>query len=167
MRVVLEGRGIRRGNCRLWRPPGYSARSITFPVPHQWPTKGCEVQSKTACCSETSTSSRTHSLQEDLRHLEDWAKKWGMRFNAQKCYILSSRSKSTHMYSLNGFFLKQLQEHRCVPRSDHLRLPKMGKAHCIYNISWKAAAAMGFLPQNPWNCPKECRRLAYIALVRS
>ena len=46
------------------------------------------------------------TLQEDLRHLEDLAKKWGMRFNAQKCYILSSRSKSTHMYSVNGVFLK-------------------------------------------------------------
>ena len=51
------------------------------------------------------------TLQEDLRYLEDWAKKWGMRFNAQKCYILSSRSKSTHMYSLNGVFLKQMQQH--------------------------------------------------------
>ena len=37
----------------------------------------------------------------------------------------------------------------------------MGKAHCI--ISRKAGATVGFLR----NCPKECRRLAYIALVRS
>ena len=104
------------------------------------------------------------TLQEDLRHLEDWAKKWGMRFNAQKRYILSSRSKSTHMYSLNGVFLKQVQQHPYlgVIISDDL---KWGK-HIVY-ISRKAGAAVGFLRRNLRNCPKECRRLAYIALVRS
>ena len=94
-----------------------------------------------------------------------------MRFNAQKCYILSSRSKSTHMYSLNGVFLKQVQQHPYlgvihpylgVIVSDDL---KWGK-HIAY-ISWKAGATVGFLRQNLRNCPKECRRLAYIALVRS
>ena len=29
-------------------------------------------------------------LQKDLDSLQDWAEKWGMRFNAQKCYILST-----------------------------------------------------------------------------
>ena len=28
-------------------------------------------------------------LQKDLDPLQDWAENWGMRFNAQKCYILS------------------------------------------------------------------------------
>ena len=104
------------------------------------------------------------TLQEDLRHLEDWAKKWGMCFSAQKCYILLSRSKSTHMYSLNGVFLKQVQQHPYlgVIISDDL---KWGK-HNAY-ISRKAGATVGFLRWNLRNCPKECRRLAYIALVRS
>ena len=84
--------------------------------------------------------------------------------NAQKCYILSSRSKSTHMYSLNGVFLKQVQQHPYagVIISDDL---KWGK-HIAY-ISWKAGATVGFLRRNLRNCPKECRRLAYIVLVRS
>ena len=79
------------------------------------------------------------TLQEDLRHLEDWAKKWGMRFNAQKCYILSSRSKSTHMYSLNGVFLKQVQQHPYVGViiSDDLKWVK----HIVY-ISRKAGATV-------------------------
>ncbi|KAL8588919.1 hypothetical protein ACOMHN_012957 [Nucella lapillus] len=104
------------------------------------------------------------ALQEDLGHLEDWAKRWGMRFNAQKCYILSSRSKSTHMYSLNGVFLKQVQQNPYlgVLISDDL---KWGKH--IANISRKAGSTVGFLRRNLRNCPKECRRLAYIALVRS
>ena len=41
----------------------------------------------------------------------------------------------------------------------------MGK-HIAY-ISRKAGATVGFLRQNLRNCPKEYRRLAYIALVRS
>ena len=104
------------------------------------------------------------TLQEDLRHLEDWAKKWGMRFNAQKCYILSSRSKSTHTYNLNGVFLKQVQQHPYlgVMISDDL---KRGK-HIAY-ISRKAGATVGFLRRNLRNCPKQYRRLGYIALVRS
>ena len=104
------------------------------------------------------------TLQKDLRHLEDWAKKWGMRFSAQKCSILSSRSKLTHMYSLNRVFLKQVQQHPYlgVIISDDL---KWGK-HIAY-ISRKAGATVGFLRWNLRNCPKECRRLAYISLVRS
>ena len=87
-----------------------------------------------------------------------------MRFNVQKCYILSSRSKSTHMYSLYGVFLKQVQQHPYlgVIISDDL---KWGK-HIAY-ISRKAGATVGFLHRNLRNCPKECIRLAYIALVRS
>ena len=87
-----------------------------------------------------------------------------MRFNAQKCYILSSRSKSIHMYSHNGVFLKQVPQHPYlgVIISDDL---KSGKH--IAHISWKAGATVGFLCRNLWNCPKECRRMAYIALVRS
>jgi hypothetical protein len=27
--------------------------------------------------------------QADLKHLEEWANKWGMRFNTKKCYVLS------------------------------------------------------------------------------
>ena len=30
-------------------------------------------------------------LQNDLEALQNWAEEWGMRFNAQKCYILSVR----------------------------------------------------------------------------
>ena len=50
-----------------------------------------------------------------------------------------------------------------VPRSDRLGWLEMGKAH----ISRKAGATVGFLHRNLRNCPKECRRLAYIALVWS
>ena len=119
-------------------------------MPHQLPTGGHEVQSKTLCSDcllyrNINTPQDHITLQEDLRHLEDWAKKRGMRFNVQKCYILSSRSKSTHMYSLSGVFLTQVQQHPYlgVIISDDL---KWGK-HIMY-ISRKAGATVGFLRRN-------------------
>ena len=160
------GRGIRRGNCRLWRPPRYSARSFTFPVPHQWPIGGRKVQSKTLrrwlpVVPEHQYTPRPHHPAGRHETPGGLGQEMG---DAQKCYILSSRSKSTHMYSLNGVFLKQVQQHPYlgVIISDDL---KWGK-HIAY-ISRKAGATVGFLHRNLRNCPKECRRLAYIALVRS
>ena len=68
------------------------------------------------------------------------------------------------MYSLKGVFLKQVQQHLYlgVIISDDL---KWGK-HIAF-IFRKAGATVGFLRRNLRNCPKECRWLAYIALVRS
>jgi hypothetical protein len=40
------------------------------------------------------------TLQADLTHLEGWANKWGMRFYAKKCYVLSINNKSLAPYSM-------------------------------------------------------------------
>ena len=45
-------------------------------------------------------------IQNDLKELEKWAAKWGMRFNAKKCYIFSIRQKSSHFYQLDGEICK-------------------------------------------------------------
>ena len=49
----------------------------------------------------TITSQQDHiDLQKDLTELENWANKWGIRFNAKKCYVMSINCKSTHFYTL-------------------------------------------------------------------
>ena len=59
----------------------------------------------------TITSQQDHiALQNDLSELERWAEKWGMRFNAKKCYVMSVNCKSTHFYSLCDHILKQVEE---------------------------------------------------------
>ena len=52
-------------------------------------------------------------LQQDLRSLEQWGFKSGMRFNASKCeFIRISRGRTAHtqMYSLGGIILKQVSQ---------------------------------------------------------
>ena len=63
-------------------------------------------------------------LQQDLQQLEIWAKQWGMKFNAKKCYILSLRSKTSHFYSLEDHILKQ------VPSNPYLGV------HISENLTW-------------------------------
>ena len=50
-------------------------------------------------------------LQKDLDSLQDWAENWGMRFNAQKWYILSTataRKQNPYFDQLNGEILQSL-----------------------------------------------------------
>ena len=50
-------------------------------------------------------------LQKDLDSLQDWDENWGMRFNAQKCYILSTataRKQTIYFYQLNGEILQSV-----------------------------------------------------------
>ena len=47
-------------------------------------------------------------LQKDLTELEIWASRWGMRFNAKKCYVMSIRNTSSHLYQLDNTILQQV-----------------------------------------------------------
>jgi hypothetical protein len=44
-------------------------------------------------CRNIRTQQNHTILQEDLQKLEVWAKDWGMRFSAKKCYILSIKKQ--------------------------------------------------------------------------
>jgi hypothetical protein len=49
------------------------------------------------------------TLQEDLKSLGLWTDKWGMKFNAKKCYIMSMRQKSSYFYQLDQHILEQVK----------------------------------------------------------
>lgn len=87
-----------------------------------------------------------------------------MRFNAKKCYILSVRQKSSRFYQLNNEILQEVSSNPYlgITISDDLQW----KTH-ITNIVKKANSTLGFLRRNLKYCPVECKRLAYIALIRS
>jgi hypothetical protein len=104
------------------------------------------------------------TLQEDLRRLEAWAKEWGMRFNAKKCYILPTKTTSTYFYELNNEILKSVDSNPYL--GVHLSADLKWSTH-ITKVSKKAGSLLGFLRRNLGNCPPECRRMAYISLIRS
>ena len=103
-------------------------------------------------------------LQEDLHRLEIWAKNWGMKFNAQKCYVLPIKATSSYFYTLCGEVLKHVNHN---PYLGILISQDLKWSVHITNICKRAGSVLGFLRRNLGNCPQECRRLAYIALVRS
>ena len=103
-------------------------------------------------------------LQNDLCELEKWASTWGMRFNAKKCYIMSVRNMMSHFYQLDNTILQQVSSNPYLGLTISEDLT--WKTH-INNISKKANSTLGFIRRNLKNCPFECRKLAYISLVRS
>jgi hypothetical protein len=110
-------------------------------------------------------SAKDHQLlQEDLKSLQAWANDLGMRFNAKICYILSIKNKSQHFCSLNGHILQQVQNNPYLGLqiSEDLKWT----IH-IANVAKKANPTLGFLRRNLKYCPQECKKTAYISLVRS
>ena len=103
-------------------------------------------------------------LQNDLCELEKWASTWGMRFNAKKCYIMSVKNTMSHFYQLDNTILQQVSSNPYLGLTISEDLT--WKTH-INNISKKANSTLGFIRRNLKNCPFECRKLAYISLVRS
>ena len=103
-------------------------------------------------------------LQQELTHLETWATNWGMRFNAKKCYLLSIKQRLSYFYSLNGHILQS------VPQNPYLGLNisnDLKWSTHINSICSKASSTLGFLRRNLRHCSTDCRKNAYISLVRS
>ena len=103
-------------------------------------------------------------LQNDLNELELWAERWGMRFNAKKCYIMSIKQQSSCFYQLSGHVLNQVSQNPYLGAiiSEDLKW----EAH-INKITGKASSMVGFLRRNLKMCPIDSKKLAYVTLIRS
>ena len=87
-----------------------------------------------------------------------------MRFNAKKCYIMSINNRSTHFYSVNNHILKQVEENPYLGLTLTENLKWLSH---ITKITKKANSTIGFLSRNLKSCQQDCRKSAYISLVRS
>ena len=90
-----------------------------------------------------------------------------MRFNAQKCYILSTataRKQTPYFYQLNGEILQS------VPNTPYLGVTLSTdlkfNIHFNKNIA-KSYQCLAFVRRNLKYCPEKLRRLSYISLIRS
>ena len=102
-------------------------------------------------------SQRDHiALQNDLLEIEKWATKWGMRFNAKKCYTMSVNCKSVHFYTLCNHILKQVDEN---PYLGLTLTENLKWTSHITKITKKANSTLGFLRRNLRNFPMDCRKM--------
>ena len=121
------------------------------------------------CLVYRSISSTEDQLkfQEDLHSLATWGLQWGMRFNTDKCHILtvsSSAQPLSKLYEIDGSFLQHNDTatylgiiiHRTLEFADH-----------ITEAVSKANKKLGFLKRNLKGCPPELKKTAYISLIRS
>jgi len=107
------------------------------------------------------------ALQRDLARLEQWAESWGMVFNASKFHIMHvSRSSSSHQYpyQFRGVVLSSVtsEKYLGVYLNHDLKW-----SHHIDQVAAKAARKLGFVRRNLKGSPVDCKKLAYISLVRS
>ena len=104
------------------------------------------------------------TLQKDLDNLQTWATDWGMRFNAKKCYIMSIRNKTHKFYTLDGHILEEVKDNPYLGLQISSDLK--WTTH-INKITKKAQSTLGFLRRNLLHCTEDCRKTAYISMVRS
>jgi hypothetical protein len=105
-------------------------------------------------------------LQNDLLSLEQWANRWGMKFNAKKCNILRvSRSKpSTCFYQLCDHILEEVDSCKYLGLSISNDLKWEEHVDTVCN---KGNRTLGFLRRNLRYAPRKLKEQAYIAMVRS
>ncbi len=102
-------------------------------------------------------------LQDDLHQLETWATDWGMKFNPKKCYILSIQKSTHYLYTLCNTPLEHVQSN---PYLGITLSHDMKWSTHIANITKKANSTLGFLRRNLRFCPQQCKKNAYLSLVR-
>ena len=169
MRVVLEGESSADAVVESGVPQGTVLGPLLFlchinDLPDTVSSKVRLFADDCLLYREIHSTQDHYALQEDLRKLEAWAKEWGMRFNAKKCFVLPTKSKSTHFYQLGEDILQQVDQNPYLGLTISADLKW---ATHVTNICKRAGSTLGFLRRNLGKCPFECRRLAYLMLVRS
>ena len=86
-----------------------------------------------------------------------------MNFNPKKCYILSIQQSTSHIYSLCKTPLQYVRSNPYlgIQFSDDLKW----STHIAHTCK-KANSTLGFLRRNLRFCPLQCKKNAYLSLVR-
>lgn len=106
------------------------------------------------------------ALQVDLNQLEIWQDKWGMSFNATKCFIMKISNKRHPPDNHYTFCGKQLIEVKSHPYLGVEIDNKLRWNVHMSNNTAKANKILGCLRRNLWFCSKPVKETAYKSLVR-
>ena len=108
------------------------------------------------------------ALHQDLTNLQEWEKKWLMKFNADKCEVLRISNKRSNIlgatpYSIHGTALRTVDEAKYLGVTIHRNLS--WKPH-VQNICNKSNSTLGFLRRNLRKCSPKIKEQAYQTYVR-
>ena len=107
------------------------------------------------------------TLQRGLSALVTWAKIWGMQFNPAKCNVMRIHrlhSPFLRTYEFSGTTLAEVEQAKYLGITLSYKLDWEAQ---VDNITKKARNTLNFLKRNLKYCPKQCKEVAYFALVRS
>ena len=104
-------------------------------------------------------------LQNDLTRLQQWAEKWGMRFNPGKCQIIhiSRTEPQTKFYELCGEILSTVDSAKYL---GVIISKDLDWHEQVCSVAKKANSALQLIARNLHNCTRATRALAYKSLVR-
>ena len=105
-------------------------------------------------------------LQEDLRKLQEWERKWQMQFNADKCEVLRITKKKNPAicnYSLHDQHLQTVKQAKYLGATISSDLS--WNQH-VDNTVKKATNILNFLRRNIRDCPPRVKEQCYKTLVR-
>ena len=100
-----------------------------------------------------------------LPTLQNWAERWGMRFNPQKCYIMHIHHSQirSRIYQLCGEVLYS------VSKAKYLGVLISGLSwnEQVCKVAAKPNTTFHFISRNLKHCPRSMRQTAYCSLTRS
>ena len=105
------------------------------------------------------------AFQEELNVLEQWAKRWGMIFNLDKCHVVKfgAQALSNRIYFMNGKAIG------CVESFKYLGVTIANDFSWdlhIDEIAAKASQRLGFMKHVLFHAPRKVKRVAYLTLCR-
>ena len=118
-RVLAEGHGSRLVSVRSGVPQGTVLRPLLFlafindlGLPHHIQSQIRLFADDCLLYRPICDVSESVALQRDLSSFESWSEAWGLRFNTQKCNIISTGKDSRpFFYQLDGCILKHVSSH--------------------------------------------------------
>ena len=108
----------------------------------------------------------SQKLQSDLTGLEKWTELWGMKFNADKCEVMTVTNKRSPIktdYILDGTCLKKKEQLKYLGVTIDNKLTF--KFH-IEEKAKKAATVLNMIRRNLYFAPESVKSKAYMATVR-
>ena len=118
------------------------------------------------CYREIKDKVDTLKLQRDIDRLENWARKWGMRFQPVKCNTMQLTRK--HLNKIQASYTLEGEVPENVDNIKYLGVAITNdfkwNTH-VSNICTKANRTLGFLRRTLFSCPQNVKEAAYKGMV--